>query len=152
TSTLPVSKSRPGLTMARRNLCSIIQAPYIFSAPALVAVLARWPRSFGWSPTTSRETTRAKECACPGRSFRPSPKSGTHIRHTPTNFALATLSPTRSGDNENRSATEVAPGTPDTPLRWRSSPPTPSDYADTLPPPPHTRCGAYLSQGDTHHH
>ena len=70
--------------------------------------------------------------------------------HTPTNSAPATLSPTRSGDNGNRSATEVAPGTPDTPLRWRSSPPTPSGYADTLPPPPHTRCWAYLSQGNTH--
>src|SRR5207248_9854597 len=136
--------------MARRNLCSIIQAALYFFSPSTRCSPSALAPFFGWSPTTSRETTRAKECACPGRSFRPSPKSGTHIRHTPTNFALATLSPTRSGDNENRSATEVAPGTPDTPLRWRSSPPTPSDYADTLPPPPHTRCGAYLSQGDTH--
>src|SRR5947199_8478062 len=34
TSTLPVSKSRPGLTMARRNLCSIVQAALYFFSPS----------------------------------------------------------------------------------------------------------------------
>src|SRR5207237_9637594 len=33
-STLPVSKSRPGLTMARRNLCSIVQAALYFFSPS----------------------------------------------------------------------------------------------------------------------
>jgi len=80
-------------------------------------------------------------------------RSGRHRSLAPTCRTLPQTPhrpPTRSGDNGNRSATEVAPGTPDTNLRWRSSPPTPSDHADTLPPPPHTRYWAYLSQGDTH--
>ena len=34
TSTLPVSKSRPGRTMARRNLCSHVQAVSYFLSPS----------------------------------------------------------------------------------------------------------------------
>src|SRR5215472_3318914 len=137
--------------MARRNLCSIIQAALYFFSPGPVAIPKHWPRSSAWSPTTWRETIPAKECVCPGRWSRRSPKSGAHIRHTPTNPLLAMLSPTRSGDNENHSATATAPGTPGTPLPLRTSPPTPSNYADILrPTPPHTSYWGYLSQGDTH--
>src|SRR5437773_8117690 len=136
--------------MARRNLCSIIQAAlYFFSPSTRCSPSALAP--FFWVVThhIARNHT--------GKGMRVSWKIVPAVTevwhpHPPHSHKLRTghafSDPQR--DNENRSATEVAPGTPDTPLRWRSSPPTPSDYADTLPPPPHTRCGAYLSQGDTH--
>jgi hypothetical protein len=56
----------------------------------------------------------------------------------------------RNVDNENRPAIATGPSMPDKPPRYRSSPPTPSDFVGTLPPPLYATYWGYLSQADTH--
>src|SRR6516164_233917 len=77
--------------------------------------------------------------------------SAARTGHTPTGFAPATLSPIHTPDSETLLATGVPRDRLGMPLPSRTGPPTPSNHADTtLPPPPHTRCWAYLSQMHTH--
>jgi hypothetical protein len=56
----------------------------------------------------------------------------------------------RNVDSENRPAIAAGPSMPDKPLRYRSSPPTPSDSVGNLPPPLYATYWGYLSQADTH--
>jgi hypothetical protein len=53
-------------------------------------------------------------------------------------------------DTENRQAIAAGPNMPDKPPRYRSSPPTPSDFVGILPPPLYATYWGYLSQADTH--
>jgi hypothetical protein len=124
---------------------------HISSDRGLVAVPKRWRRSSGWSPTTSRGTRPATESGCPERSFLLSLKFGSHSQRTPAVLlARAMTGHHRNVDSENRPAIAAGPSMPDKPPPYRSSPPTPSDFVDILPPPLYATYWGYLSQADTH--
>src|SRR5471030_1506207 len=119
--------------MARRNLCSHVQAV-----------------SYFFSPSTRCRPNALAPFFCVVTHHMARNHTGNHTRHTPTGLALATPSPMRSADTRNRLATEVAPDTPGTHPRFRSLPPTPSDSGGILPSSTHTTYWGYLSQADTH--
>src|SRR3974377_447246 len=136
--------------MARRSLCSIVQAVSYLGNPRMRCIPARWLRSSGWSPTTWLGTTLAEECECPERSFPPSPKYDVD-KHPPAAgpSLLANFPGTHSADNGTRPPTATATDTRGTPPLWRSAGRIPSGLADNLPPP-YTRDCALVSQADSH--
>ncbi len=88
---------------------------------------------------------------CPGKSSPPSLNFDSHNPRIPAAPPVQAMTGyRRSAGNENHPATSAAPGMPDKPPRYRSSPRTPSGFEDIPLPRPNTTCWGYLSQGHTH--
>jgi hypothetical protein len=119
------------------------------SIPTPAAAPKRWPRSSGWSPTTSPETIPSKRCGCPEKWSPRSPRSDTRSRHTAVELlAKAKIFQTHNVDNRSPEATAAGRDSPGTPAPWQSKPRTRSDSAGSLPSLP-TLAGVYCESPET---